>query len=94
MRFEWDAPKAVANVLKHGVNFHEASTVFADSLSATGRDLVHSIGEARFVTLCLSSTGRVLAVSHTDRGGVVRIVSVGPATRTEKPLDEEGEAGR
>ena len=90
MRFEWDATKAAANVLKHGVNFDEASTVFADSLSATGRDLVHSISEARFVTLGLSSTGRVLAVSHTDRGGVVRIISARPATRTEKRLYEEG----
>lgn len=37
MRFEWDAAKAAANLRKHGVNFDEASTVFADDLSATGR---------------------------------------------------------
>ena len=90
MRFEWDVAKAAANVLKHGVNFDEAGTVFADDLSATGRDLDPSIAEVRFVTLGLSSKGRVLAVSHTDRSGVVRIISARPATRKEKRIYEEG----
>jgi uncharacterized protein len=89
MQFEWDAAKAAANVHKHGVSFDEASTVFADSLSATGRDLDHSRNESRFMTFGLSSKGRVLAVSHTDRGGVVRIVSARAATRREKQIYEE-----
>jgi uncharacterized protein len=90
MRFEWDAAKAAGNLRKHGVSFDEASTVFADDLSATGRDRDHSIGESRFVTFGLSSTGRVLVVSHTDRSGVVRIVSARPATPKEKRIYEEG----
>lgn len=90
MRFEWDAAKAAANLRKHGVNFDEASTVFADDLSATGRDLNHSTDESRFVTFGLSSKGRVLAVSHTDRGNVVRIISARPATPKEKRIYEEG----
>ena len=80
MKFEWDAAKSAANMRKHGVAFDEASTVFGDDLSATGRDLDHSIGEARFVTIGLSSSGRVVAVAHTDRGGIVRIISARPAT--------------
>lgn len=90
MRFEWDAAKAATNARKHGVNLDEASTVFADDLSATGRDLDHSTDESRFVTFGLSSKGRVLAVSHSDRGGVVRIISARPATRKEKRIYEEG----
>ena len=90
MQFEWDAAKAVSNVRKHGVTFDEARTVFADSLSATGRDLEHSHAESRFVTFGLSSKGRVLAVSHTDHGGVVRIISARPTTRKEKRIYEEG----
>jgi uncharacterized protein len=90
MRFEWDATKASVNFRKHGVTFDEASTVFADDLSATGRDLDHSTGEARYMTFGLSSKGRVLVVSHTDRGGVVRIVSARTATRGEKQIYEEG----
>ena len=30
LRFEWDPPKAVANLRKHGVSFEEARTVFFD----------------------------------------------------------------
>lgn len=89
MRFEWDASKAATSVLKHGVDFDEASTVFADSLAATGRDPDHSTSEARFLTFGLSRKGRVLAVSHTDRGGVLRIISARPATRKEKQTYEE-----
>ena len=89
MQFEWDAAKAATNVLRHGVDFDEASTVFADDLSATGRDPDHSIGEARFLTFGLSNKGRVLAVSHTDRVGVVRIISARAATRKEKQIYEE-----
>ena len=89
MQFEWDAAKASANVQKHGVDFGEASTVFADGLSPTGRDPDHSIGEGRFLTFGLSSKGRVLAVSHTDRSGKVRIISARVATRKEKQIYEE-----
>ena len=31
--FEWDSVKAAANLLKHGVSFAEAATVFADPLA-------------------------------------------------------------
>lgn len=90
MRFEWDARKSAANLLKHGVGFDEASTVFGDSLAATARDLDHSAAEARFVTFGLSSSGRVLAVSHTDRGGAIRVISARLATRLERRIYEEG----
>jgi uncharacterized DUF497 family protein len=90
MKFEWDPGKAVANERKHGITFAEASTVFGDDLSVSGRDLDQSVGENRFVTFGLSSQGRVLVVSHTDRAGVVRIISARPVTRKEKQLYEEG----
>ena len=90
MRFEWDAAKAAASLLKHGVGFDEATTVFGDARSVSGRDLEHSAGEARFVTLGLSSHGRVLVVCHTDRGSVVRIITARTATRKEKRVYEEG----
>lgn len=89
MKFEWDPIKANANEQKHGVTFDEASTVFGDDLSVSGRDLDHSVGENRFVTFGLSSQGRVLVVAHTDRGNVIRIVSARPATRKEKRIYEE-----
>jgi len=31
LKFEWDARKTRANLVKHGVSFEEAATVFGDS---------------------------------------------------------------
>ena len=90
MRFEWDPAKAAANLLKHGVSFDEASTVFGDLLSVSGRDLEHSEVETRFVTIGLSSEGRILVVCHTDRRNVIRIFSARFAVRKEKKIYEEG----
>lgn len=90
MRFEWDVRKASPNAFKHGVTFNEATTVFADGLSVTGRDLDHSDGEARYLTFGVSTAGRILAVSHTDRHGFIRIISAREATRREKRIYEEG----
>ncbi len=90
MRFAWDSAKAEANERKHGVTFDEASTVFGDTLSVSGRDLEHSVGESRWITLGLSSHGRILVVSHTGRGGIIRIISARTATRKEKRIYEEG----
>ena len=90
MKFEWDPAKDDKNVRKHGVAFDEASTVFGDILSMTGRDLEHSAGEHRYVTFGLSSRGRVLAVYHTDRAGVIRIYSARTTVRKEKRIYEEG----
>ena len=39
MIFEWDRKKASANLIKHGVSFEEASTVFGDPLADTFDDL-------------------------------------------------------
>ena len=90
MRFEWDPAKATANLLKHGVSFDEASTVFGDSLSVSGRDLEHSEVETRYVTIGLSSEGRILVVCHTDPRNVIRIFSARCAVRKEKKIYEEG----
>ena len=90
MKFEWDPAKEDKNVKKHGVAFAEASTVFGDYLSVSGRDLEHSEGEARYVTIGLSSEGRILIVCHTDRRNVIRIFSARSVIRKEKKIYEEG----
>jgi uncharacterized DUF497 family protein len=90
MEFEWDPPKAVANVRKHGVTFDEAATVFLDELAASGADPDHSVGEARYITFGTSSLGQLLAVSHTYRSGAIRIISARKLTRIERRIYEEG----
>lgn len=51
MTYEWDALKAMTNLVKHGLSFEEASTVFLDPLALTFADPEHSISERREVTI-------------------------------------------
>ena len=90
MQIVWDPRKAAANLKKHKVSFEEASTVFADGLALTGADPDHSLGEARWITFGESVRGRLLVVSHTDEGDIIRIISARVATRHEKRFYEEG----
>jgi hypothetical protein len=89
VKFEWHGTKAVSNLRKHAVSFDEASTVFADSLSNVFPDPDHSDDETRFIIIGMSEVGRVLVVSHTDRGERTRIISVREATRKERIFYEE-----
>ena len=88
--FEWDANKAEANLRKHDVSFHEASTVFADPLAMLMADPDHSVGEERQIVLGTSSTGRLLVVSHAERPPRTRLISARPATRNERQQYEQG----
>lgn len=90
MEFEWDEDKAESNERKHGVSFAEAMTVFADPLSLTGYDPDHSGDEDRYITMGMSTTGRFLVVSHTDRGDKMRIISAREASRRERRDYEDG----
>ena len=90
MEFEWDSPKAAANVRKHGVTFDEAATVFLDELAVSGADPDHSVVEARYITFGASSLGKLLTVSHTHRAGAIRIISARRITRIERKIYEEG----
>ena len=89
MKFEWDNAKAEANVRKHGVTFDEAGSAFLDQLALSGPDPDHSAGEHRYITFGMSSLGRILAVSHTHRPGVIRIISARRVTRAERKIYEE-----
>ncbi len=90
MHFEWDPKKATANQRKHGITFEEATSALRDVFSATAHDPDHSDDEERFVTFGVSSQGRLLTVSHTDRGNAIRIISARLATNTERQIYEEG----
>jgi uncharacterized DUF497 family protein len=90
MDFEWDDTKAESNERKHGVTFIGAMTIFGDPLSVTGYDPRHADDEDRFLTMGTSVDGRLLVVSHTDRGDTVRIISARVATRRERKDYEDG----
>jgi uncharacterized protein len=89
VNFEWDPDKAKQNRRKHRVSFHEAATVFGDPFSATYPDPDHSPSEQRFITVGMSSAGRVLIVAHVDRNDIVRIISARKTTQRERKQYEE-----
>ncbi len=90
MRLSWDDAKAIANLARHGVSFHEAVTVFGDPLAITYPDPDHSIGEERYITFGRSASGRLLVVAHVERQDGLRVISARPATRRERRIYEEG----
>ena len=90
MQVEWDPQKANTNLLKHGVTLGEAATIFFDDLSQTGYDPDHSMDEDRFATFRVSSLGRLLVVTHTNRNERIRMISARRAKRSERKIYEQG----
>lgn len=88
--FEWDEEKAQENFNKHKVRFEEGKTVFNDPFLWTFPDREHSDIERRYLDIGYSADGRILVVSHTERGGNIRIISCRKATATERRAYEEG----
>ena len=91
LQFAWDEDKAQTNVRDHRVTFEEVATVFLDPLASTIPDPDHALGEARYLTIGLSSRGRLLVVSYTERQTQIRLISARRATRRERRSYEEGE---
>lgn len=87
--FEWDDVKYESNLLKHGIKFEEARSVFKDIFRITRYDEEHSDEEERLLTLGYSSSSRIMLVVHTEReiegnNPVVRIISCRRATAAER----------
>ncbi len=85
--FEWDSAKAASNLVKHGVSFPEAATVFADPFAVY---LDNGSGEGRLVVIGTSLRERVLFVVHVERGARDRIISARRATPAEREVYETG----
>ena len=89
MIYEWDPKKATANLLRHGVSFDEAASVFLDPLAVTFPDPDHSGREFREITIGHSARQRVIFLSHLRRGDRTRLISARKATRRERKQYEE-----
>jgi uncharacterized protein len=92
IKFEWDPPKAVANLKKHLVSFDEAKSVFYDEFAVQFFDEDHSSEEDRFLLLGMSSGAKLLIVCHCEReqGEVIRIISAREATKRESAFYQGG----
>lgn len=90
MKFEWDENKAAINLLKHSVSFEEARTVFDDPLYVDFYDPDHSDNEERYLIVGQSNQKRLVIVSYTERGDLIRLISARVVTRAELEGYEEG----
>jgi uncharacterized protein len=93
--FDWDLAKAGSNVVKHGVTFEEAMTVFRDPLARSISDHDHGSDEERWVTLGETLAGNLLVVVHTwadidPDHSAVRIISARRPTPSEARQYREG----
>ena len=84
MEFEWDSAKEKeqANRKKHGVDFRMAAKAFLDP-HVIEFDDIGATGELRFNAIGLVER-RMLFVTYTMRGDVVRIISARGAGPHEK----------
>ena len=88
MRFQYDLPKAAANLKKHGVSFADAEGALEDPLAVTVED-PDAEGEQRFITVGLRSAGVLLVVVYSEREGECRLISARRATRKEQKQYED-----
>jgi hypothetical protein len=82
MDFEWDPAKEQANRKKHKVGFRTAAKVFLDPYVIEFDD-IDANDELRFNAIGLVD-GRMLFVTYTLRGDIVRIISARGAEPHEK----------
>ena len=80
--------KARPNLLKHGVSFEEAQSVFLDESARLIDDPDHSEHEDRFLLLGYSLQARCLIVNHCYResDSVIRLISARRATKHEEEM--------
>ncbi len=86
IKFEWDEVKAQSNLIKHGVGFDEAKSVFDDDFARVIFDESHSKDEERFVILGMSEKLRILVVVHCfkENDMTIRLISARKATQNEQ----------
>ncbi len=85
----WDPWKALINLRRHGVSFHEAQTAFRDPFAVVIDDEAHSLHESRSILIGTSTRGRLLVVVHVDHGDTVRILSARRPASAERQAYEE-----
>lgn len=85
MEFEWDDEKAAVNVIKHGVHFSDAITIWLDNNSLEMPDLNHSRFEERWIRLGFTRSAVLVVVVYTEKveNLRVRIISARKAVKSE-----------
>lgn len=86
--FEWDAAKAAANLLKHGVSFESACEVFFDPFMRIVEEI--EMDEIRHAAIGYTQSEQLIFVIHIIRyEEITRIISARRATSAERRLHEQ-----
>ena len=85
MEFEWDENKNQKNILKHGISFTEASTIFKEDIISKN-DNRKNYGELRKISIGHIENIIIAAVVHTDRNNVIHIISARKANKRETEM--------
>jgi len=88
MVFEWNDKKNKINFEKHGISFEEASHIF-DGDILTWQDTRKDYQEIRQISVGSLGEILVIIVVHTDRKGLIRIISARKANKKERRLYHE-----
>lgn len=83
MPFEWDEAKEAVIVAKHGISFATAARIFAGVVVSRVDDRA-DYGEVRMISYGVVEAEVIVAVVHTDRSGVTRIISARLASAKER----------
>ena len=84
MCFEWDERKAAVSSARHAVSFHDAATLFGDSLELKFIAAEHSATQQRLLSFGVVADGRLSVVSHMERKGGIQFISAGLMTPQER----------
>ena len=86
--FEWNDDKASSNLVKHGVSFDEARSVFRDPFAIELIDDRDDYEEERIILIGMSNQN-VLVVIYTERNKRNRIISARKAEPNERRFYHE-----
>jgi uncharacterized DUF497 family protein len=86
--FEWSEDKNATNIAKHGIGFERASRIFEGPVLTEVDDRA-DYGEIREVSIGAIERVLFLTVVHTDRSGLIRMISARRANRAERRRYDE-----
>ena len=81
MRYTWSERKRASNLVRHGLDFADATQVFVGP-TYTFEDDRFDYSEQRFVTLGLLG-GMVVSIVHLENPLRIRVISMRKGTRHE-----------
>lgn len=88
MDFEWDEAKRQANITRRGVDILHAALIFESDI-LTRIDDRADYGEVRWISMGLVD-GECFVVVHTQRAGLIRLITAWKGGRDERRFYEAG----